>query len=239
MEIESKRRLSRKNISLILKILTIISSFVGIICSFVFASEEGYSSWYIRGAYFTLQSNFWIGGIMLYMVIAPLIKGKINYNVVYFFKFIFTVSITLTFIVFWTLLAPFAYMQNYNPWSISSFTTHLLAPALAIIDFFVDEKQTIITKKQVFSGLLPPLFYFVFASVLILFRVDFGRGDLYPYFFMDFFSSAGWFGYIKEPFVLGTGYYLIFISGVVLGVSALLSVAHSLLLKFIKKQKND
>ena len=174
---------------------------------------------------------------MLYMVIVHFTKSKLSVNVVYFLKFIFTVSITITFIVFWTLLAPFAHLQNYNPWSISSFTTHMLAPALAIVDFFVDKKQILIAKKHVFSGLLPPLIYFLFACLLMVFRVDFGRGDLYPYFFMDIYSSAGWFGLIKQPFVLGTAYYLILILFIVLGISALLRGVHSLLVNK-SKDKN-
>ncbi len=231
MEKTVKKAITREKVSFVLKILTVINSFVGIILSFVFARQEGYSTWYIRGAYFTLQSNLWISGLMLYTLIAPFLKNKLSDKVAYFLKFIFTVSITITFIVFWTLLAPFAYMDNYNPWSISSLTTHMFAPSFAIADFFVDKKQTHIAKKHVFSALLPPLVYFLFSCLLMLFRIDFGRGDFYPYFFMDIYSPAGWFGLVKEPFVLGTAYWLALIFVIVLSVGALLRWAHSLMLK--------
>jgi hypothetical protein len=223
---EKKSIISRNSLSVALKTLTILNAFVGIILSFVYASEEGYSSWYIRAAYFTLQSNFWISGLMLFMLILPFTKLKVKEQTIYMLKFVFTVSITLTFIVFWTLLAPFAYKENYNPWSASSMTTHMFAPAFAIIDFFVDKKQIEVTKKHVFGSLLPPLAYFVFASVLCLFKVDFGRGDPYPYFFMDYYSAAGLFGYVEEPFVLGTAYWIIIIMLVVLAVAAVLKAAY-------------
>lgn len=214
--------ISKNNLSVILKVLTIISAFAGIILSFICATEEGYINWYIRAAYFTLQSNFWISGLMLFILVQQIIGKRANDNVVYTLKFLFTVSITITFIVFWTLLAPFAHLEDYNPWSWSSVTTHLLAPAFAIIDFFVDEKQIDITKKHVYYSLYPPLAYFIFATVLCLLKVDFGRGDPYPYFFMDYYSPAGLFGLQKEPFVLGTFYYLSLILLVILSVAAVL-----------------
>lgn len=235
MKEQSKKIISRENVSLLLKILTVLNAFAGIILSFIFAAEEGYSSWYIRGTYFTLQSNLWIGGIMLFMVLANLLHKGFNAERVYFIKFLFTVSITLTFIVFWTLLAPFAHMENYNPWSPASITTHMFAPAFAIIDFFVDKNQTKITKKGVYSSLLPPLFYFVFASILCLLKVDFGRGDPYPYFFMDYYSAAGLFGFVKEPFVLGTAYWILLILVIVLSVAWLLKALHKVITKKFNK----
>ena len=237
MELESKKIITRENISLLLKILTIVNAFVGIILSFVSYEQDGYSNWYIRGTYFTLQSNLWIGGLMLYIVIANLLKKEFNVEKVYFVKFIFTVSITLTFIVFWTLLAPFAYMQNYNPWSGASATTHMLAPTFAILDFFVDKNQTQITKKGVYGSLVPPLIYFIITSVMCLLRVDFGRGDPYPYFFMDYYSSAGLFGYVKEPFVLGTAYWILLILVIVLSVAWALKLTHTAIVKITEKRK--
>ncbi|MBR7095157.1 MAG: hypothetical protein IKC73_02955, partial [Clostridia bacterium] len=124
------------------------------------------------------------------------------------FKYIFTVSITVTGLIFCSVLAPFA---DFNVWTFASIVTHVAVPLLSVFDFFTDRQIARIDKGAVPLTLIPPFLYFVFAGILCLLRVDFGRGDPYPYFFMDFYSEVGLFGFIaKWPPKIGSFYWVVF-----------------------------
>ena len=220
-------KITREKISMSLKILTASVSFLGITISFIFAKVEGYSPWYIRILYFTLQSNLWIGATLLILSL----KKQFNFSekalkIIYFIKYIFTVSITVTFVVFWALLAPFAHRDNYKPWTASSLLTHLFAPIFAIADYFVDTNPIEFRKASVLYSTLPPLFYLIFASVLSVLGVDFGRGQTYPYFFLNYNSPAGLFGLTKEPLALGSAYWILLFLIMVLSFGAFIKALH-------------
>ena len=221
-------KITREKISLTLKIMTASVSFLGIALSFIFAKEEGYSSWYIRILYFTLQSNLWIGVTLFILSLKSLFNfSQKTLQKLYVLKYIFTVSITVTFVVFWTLLAPFAYMNNYNPWSASSLTTHLFVPMFAIVDFFVDDNSIEFRKGSVLYSTVPPLIYLIITSILCVMGLDFGRGDAYPYFFLNYYSPAGLFGFVKEPLALGSVYWILLFLVMVLSFGIVLKALHS------------
>ena len=191
-----------------LKIFTVFSAFFGVILSLITARAEGYFVWYKRLFYFTAQSNIWIGATYT----ALLFKDKLSQNAkkrLYLLRYVFTVSITVTSLIFCGLLAPFS-DDSYTPWTIPNVFTHIVTPLLAVTDFFLDNDEYIY-KKQVPLALLPPLFYLIFVSVLQLFSIDFGRGVPYPYFFTYYHSPAGVFGFsTQRPFFLGSFYWIAF-----------------------------
>ena len=156
----------------------------------------------------------------------------------YIIRFIFTVSITLTGIIFCAFLAPFS-PPDYNAWTFSSYLTHVISPLLSIIDFFLDDYAITLKKSHVFLALIPPAFYFVISCTLSLLKFDFGRGQYYPYFFMDIYSSAGFFGFEMDnhPPVIGTAYWLIFILGFILLISFILYKFHSYTRKTTRTKK--
>ena len=202
----------RKILSIVLKSLVIIFSLAGVVLCCINAQRDGYSDWSKRLLYFTNLSNVWIGVLFIFMLFLPLIKNAKEklVNCVYVLKFIFTVSITITGFVFCFLLAPFAGNDGYNAWTLSSFMTHVFAPLLSIIDYFVDEGQCEIGYKKSLLCTLPPLAYLIFATILHYANVDFGRGDTYPYFFLNHSSPMGIFGVGGEPpFVIGSFYWII------------------------------
>ncbi len=230
----------RKKISFILKILAIITSLGGVILSMIFAQQQGYSHWGRRLLYFTTQSNVWMGLTFLILVLLPIINKKNNEKVtktMYLLKYLFTVSITITGLVFCGLLAPFA-QDNYDPWTFSSLCTHVFTPILVIIDFFVDEYQFDFRKREIFCTAIPPFLYFVFTSILFLFNVDFGRGDTFPYFFLNLGSPAGIFGFSDiMPYKIGTFYWLLLILGLVLSIGWLYARLHHSTIKKKKQSK--
>ena len=143
-------------------------------------------------------------------------------NFLYILKYVFTVSITLTGFIFCVVLAPGAANDNYNAWSGSSIMTHVLVPVLTIVDFFLDPYRASLKKRHIFLTAVPPFIYSVFATVLVLMKVDFGRGDAFPYFFFNYYSPAGFFGFSDEmPYILGSFYWIIFMFLLIVGTGAL------------------
>ncbi len=150
----------------------------------------------------------------------------------YVFKYIFTVSITVTGLVFTCLLGPFG-DKSYHLWAFSSWLTHIFSPAFAIADFFVDKEEIPLRGGQVWVCILPPLFYTLLTFLLELFNVDFGRGLIYPYFFMDIRAPVGLFGFSNQlPYFAGTFYWFALLTALVLGIGVFY-------LKFHAHKKNS
>ena len=174
--------------------------------------------------YFTTQSNIWIIIIFCILLVMPFTKHEKEVAVMqslYTVKFIFTVCITITCIVFCVFLGPFA-DKSYHPWSFYSLLLHVITPALAIGDFFIDKTRFSIGKKQIFMSAIPAFLYFGLAGILSVCGVDYGRGETYPYFFMNFNSPAGIFGFSNLlPNFMGSFYWIALFWLIMLGVALL------------------
>ena len=227
------RQISLKNLSKTAKLLTVGSSLGGVFLALFTAKQSGYTHWGRRLLYFTAQSNIWMGVTALILLFLPrkmqgeAMRGK--WKKAYILKYIFTVSITLTGLVFCGLLAPFC-GDSYKPWTTANFLTHVFAPIFAVLDFFLDENQPFITKKQTLLCLIPPLLYSILASALCFFNVDFGRGKTYPYFFLNYRSPAGIFGFSNQrPFFMGEFYWIVLLALLVWGIAWLYARLYNLL----------
>ena len=222
----SNANTKRNTVSFILKIALVVCSLLGVALSLINARRDGYSAWWRRLMYYTGQSNIWIGTNTLSLLLLPLFKLKNPERWkkrVYILKYVFTASITMTGIVFCFLLAPFA-DASYHAWSPWSYLTHVFSPILGAADFFVDEYRVPLRMKHVFATELPPLIYFSTASVLGILQVDFGRGEFYPYFFLNYTSPAGVFGFSNQfPFIIGSFYWMTLFALVMLGIGFLLA----------------
>ena len=195
-------------------------AFLGVFISFFYAKEDGYYFWWSRLLYFTGQSNLWIGITFLVTLLSTF--GLKNYRYkwrdrLYLIKFVFTVSITITAIVFCFFLAPFA-DESYHVWSFYSILNHVVTPVLAVADLFLDEYKINLKTRHVLLSITPALVYFTLVGILGAFEYDFGRGETYPYFFMNFRSPAGFFGFASEPNFLGTFYWLLLFGIIMTGV---------------------
>ena len=205
----------RKRVCFFLKIAVVLSSLGGVFLSLIFAKGDGYSHWSKRLLYFTAQSNLWVGITFLALLLFPKRERKL-----YILKYVFTVSITVTGLVFCCLLAPFS-DDSYHPWSLPNLLTHVLTPVLAVVDFFLDRRYPL-SGKQVLSVVLPLFFYFGFVTLLELLGADFGRGVPYPYFFFYYRSPAGIFGFSQiRPFFMGSFYWLAIFLALTLGLGVL------------------
>lgn len=216
----------RKRISFYLKWVIAAVSLIGVVMSFFNANADGYSHWSKRLLYFTSESNIWIALSCLSILLFPCLKSISNSTRVkdslYILKYIFTVSITITGFIFCAVLAPGAENDNYNAWTVASIMTHVIVPVLSVADFFIDEYRIKLSKMHMLYTAVPPFLYLIFASVLGFLNVDFGRGDPFPYFFMNYSSPAGFFGTSDVmPYKIGSFYWIVFILFIVLGISAL------------------
>ena len=216
----------RKTISYIFKIMISAAAAFGTILSFFRAEADGYSHWSKRLLYFTAQSNVWIGALSLIMLIYALRNGKAGStrvkNALYLLKYVFTVSITVTGLIFCVVLAPGSANDNYNAWTFSSLLTHVIVPAISIADLFIDDYRITLKRHHLFYTAIPPFLYMIFSTALYLCNVDFGRGDNFPYFFLNFGSPAGVFGFSDEmPYVIGSFYWIVFILFIIFGFASL------------------
>ena len=222
----------RKRISFLFKILIIVLAFVGVIWSFFNSSSDGYSHWSKRLLYFTSQSNIWIALSALFILIlsqkrfADATRVK---NFAYILRYILTVSITLTGFIFCFVLAPGAANDNYNAWTGASVVTHVLVPTISILDFFLDGYRVKLKKRHIHLVTIPPFLYMIFATVLVILKVDFGRGDVFPYFFFNYYSPAGVFGFSDEmPYIVGSFYWMVTILFMLVGMGALYRLLYSI-----------
>ncbi len=191
-------------VSLILKLVVIISASVGIVLSALSSSETfmGGSAVFM---YFTIQSNIaialisLIGGLLL-------VRGKPASDAWYVVKFVGTVSITLTGAVFTFVLAP---TLGDFAWALQNVLTHVVAPLAAIIDFFVTGPYGNVLKKHVFFVTLPPLAYAVYAGIGYIAGWEFSYGKNYPYFFLNWGSPAGAFGFSNELPFMGCAWWIL------------------------------
>ena len=231
--------MKRAHLSIVIKFLTVIAVVIGLLFNFLNAEADGYSSAASRLLYFTNLSNIFVGAVAIIFAtleIKGLKKGKESLALgFYLLKLASTVAITLTCFIFCVVLAPGAKNADYNAWSAGSVIVHTIVPGLAIFDFVIDGGDVPFKKRHNLFSLIPPFAYFVFCIILYALNVDFGRGDNFPYFFLNFGSPAGIFGFSDEfPYRIGTFYWVVFIIIIVYLTSLLYSFIHN---AKVKKRK--
>lgn len=220
----------RDKLSLLLKIIVFICSIVGVIINCLSAYGL-YIGPLTTFAYFTIQSNIWIGLIMSYLVVLYIIQYKTKIQKIkrwmYVLKLIFTVSITLTGMVYCFLLAPSS-PDTFECWTAANVLTHIVVPLTAIIDWFVDTYKCELNNKNVLAVIIPPLYYLVFSTILYITDFVFVDGQNYPYFFLNYGSPAGIFGFSNEaPYFIGSFYWIIILLIFVLFIGYLYKIINN------------
>ena len=194
----------RKIVSCILKGIVVVSAAMGVILS-ALASAGTFMGGRRVFMYFTIQSNIAIGLICLIGGLL-LAAGRKPGNGWFVVKFMGTVSITLTGAVFCFVLAPT--LGSYA-WNAQNILTHVVVPIAAIADFFVTGICSDLKRGSALCGTLPPLLYAVYAGIGYAAGWEFSQGRNYPYFFLNWGSPAGAFGFARELPFMGCGWWLI------------------------------
>lgn len=180
--------------------------------------------------YFTIQSNIAVGIIALIGLVLLLRKTIIT-QTWYLIKFVGTVSITLTGIVFCFVLAP---TMGNAAWNVQNILTHVIVPVAFVVDFFVTSNQSELKKSSVLYVILPPLVYAIYAGIGYVCNWQFAPGYNYPYFFLNWGSLAGALKFTSEFPFMGCLWWIFVL------LIFLIAVAYGYLkiVDLIKKQKN-
>ncbi len=193
----------QKRLSIVLKLIVIASALLGTFLS-AYAGRLSFMGGSRVFMYFTIQSNIAIAiicGIGLYL----LRKGGSINRAWYVVKFVGTVSITLTGVVFGFVLAP---TLGANAWNIQNTLTHLVVPVVSVIDFFVIAPKARISRKNVIFVIIPPILYAIYAGIGYVSGWEFADGINYPYFFLNWGSPAGAFGFTNEIPFMGSAWWI-------------------------------
>ena len=214
---------TRKITSLILKSIIVLSASCGVLLSVTSAPATI--------LYFTIQSNVWICVACLVGLVLIIRKAEIK-RWMYSVKLIFTVSITLTGVVYCVMLAP---LRGDEAYTLVSILTHVIVPAASVLDFAVYDYPAVYKKRECLLVTIPPFYYLAFAGVGYALDWDFNNGENYPYFFLNWGSPAGAFGFSEEPPYIGVFYYVLIMVAFVVGVGALYILFARLLRKITLK----
>ncbi|MEG1706960.1 MAG: hypothetical protein RR291_05650, partial [Clostridia bacterium] len=139
-------------------------------------------------------------------------------------KFISTVGITLTFIVFGLVLTPQMVANGYGEYvtAVSSICMHMVAPVLTILDWCLFDCNITHKRWSFTYGAFFPILYFIFANVCVMLGADFGTHGTFqkfPYFFLDY-DTLGWFNIGDGK--IGVFYWIVVMIAFVAGLGVLL-----------------
>lgn len=207
---------SRKIVSLILKLVVVAAATFGVYLSAtdgIFAFMSGKRVF----MYFTIQSNIAIALICAVGAVLLFVKRPIK-NGWFIVKFVGTVAITLTGGVFTFVLAP---TLGDMAWNMRNILTHVVVPIFAIADFFVTGVYGDLKKIHIPYATLPPLLYVIYAAVAYVQGWEFAPGKNYPYFFLNWGSEAGAFGFSNKLPFMGCVWWLVAGAALICGVGLL------------------
>ncbi len=201
--------------SFILKVIVFLAATIGTVIS----AAAGRNSFMGGGSvfmYFTIQSNIAIALVSIIGLV--LMIKKIENRFWEILRLVFTVSITLTGFVFCFVLAP---TMGKTAWRIQNVLTHVVSPISAIVDFFLYRTKIIHKKSDTFYVIIPPLCYAIYAGIGYVLKWEFAPNTYYPYFFLNWGSEAGAFGFTNELPFLGCAYWILLLLGFLILIGSL------------------
>ncbi len=183
--------------------------------------------WPIGFTFFTQLSNLYAAAVAALQMLRPRSARLATV------KYTAAVSITATFLVFLTVLAPIdprgfaaAYAQDHC----ASLCMHFITPVLTVWDFLANDAGDLRPDRRLVPfAVLPPLLYY--WMILILSKGGFRwNGMTAPYPFLNYEAPAGWFGFRPETagyttLGIGVAYAVLAMVGVFLLLGWLLAAA--------------
>jgi len=190
------KRLEENMIKKIIRLFILTALIIVGILGIIFTSQ---SSAFMGGAsvffFFTVQSNIFII-LMAFLflgheIISLFTKKHFTNQIMLYLKYVATVAITVTFLVFFTMLAPLMgidYLLSFN-----NFSLHAIVPILAIVDFIIYDADIKLTYKKSLVATSAPIAYVIFVYIGSIFKLQYGENLYYPYFFLDFETNGFFF----------------------------------------------
>lgn len=218
-------------VSTIFRSLIVIFAIVGVISVMCCDNYMSQKFW----MYFTVQSNVTMAitaFVFIILGIVEYVKPEFKIpNFTYKIKFIFTVAISLTFIVFSLILSPVMIADGFSWYltTLENICLHNIVPIFAILDFLLFDVNFKSKVSTFLYGIIMPLYYLCFTLISMIFKADFGDGSVAPYFFLDYQKNS-WFNIGNGQ--LGVFYWLL----IILVGLLVLSLAILSLQRFIVKK---
>mgnify|MGYP003291852068 CR=1 FL=1 len=202
---------------LVLKIISVLSAIYAVTMGLLF--KEGAMT------FFTYLSVAAIGIVLAVFLVFDL-TGKKPSRVMYNIKYVFTLCIFVTFLLFNTLLGPTQVGGLFVSWGniyYCSFCAHVLTPVTAVIDFFVSDREYEPKLKEAPLAVLPLFAYVIFVMILsstgyIWYSLN-NEPMCAPYNFLNYKAPCGWFGFDlghinSQTLGIGVAYFIIVMSGI-------------------------
>lgn len=192
----------------------VLLAFIGVYLT-VFGSGDGFMS--VAGlCFYTVQSNIWallleaVSLVFMLFSVGERLWFKIT-------RLVVAVAITVTFLVFWTMLAPMMNLRYLV--SPTNIILHTLVPLMTLADAAFIDRDYMPKKSHVLFCMIPPLAYLGFAMIRaevsdMLLSAD----SKYPYWFLDV-DKYSWFGFKNG---VGVFYWVIVVVLIVLGLGYLI-----------------
>lgn len=224
-----------KKVVILYRVIFIFLCGLGLILSLTSKSTDEFMGNGTALNFYTLQSNLWIFILELVLLVLTIIEDVKQISIIkekmVVLKFVMTVAILVTFIVYWSMLAP--YVAQKNVLALSNVILHAISPILMLVDFLVFDREYTFKKNNVYLTIIPPLYYLIFAMVRAeISDTVFTQGSRYPYWFIDI-DTFGWLGNINGPGVI---YWAIL---VLIGVEALGFGLYKIYIISEKNRKED
>lgn len=192
-------------IALLINLTIIVLEIIGAILS---VGKNGWSSF----QFYTEDSNYLLtisATIFSVYLIINLLSKKSIPSWVYFLKYIAVCCVTLTFLVVLFVLGPMA--ESSAPgvgyvamlFNNSMLYHHFLCPLLALLSFFLCEREYRMDKKALFIGSAPTLLY---ATIIIILNLT--RAIVGPYPFLRVYEQP-WYMSIMWVIIIIGGAFLI------------------------------
>ncbi len=152
---------------------------------------------------FTTLSNIGVGIALLLFLIADIIRLKYGKDIrkqwMYVFKFVMTLAIFVTFLIYICVLAPTSksgFLGAYFLHGARSFCAHFVSPILAILDFFLFDDGYKPKKTHAVVAITSMLVYVVYVIIAAeCFGVRWSNDMKAPYNFLNYGAPTGWFGF--------------------------------------------
>ena len=139
----------------------------------------------------------------------------------YIVKYMATIGITLTFLIYLTLLAPTSELGFVNVYlhnGAGSLCVHFIAPVFAILDFLWFDYRYKSTLTHVIFAVIPPLVYVGFVVLAAELGLRWNETMWAPYNFLNFGAPTGWFGFDAETLGIGVFYMIVVLLFIFLGI---------------------
>lgn len=224
-----------KKVVILYRVIFIFLCGLGLILSLTSKSTDEFMGNGTALNFYTLQSNLWVFILELVLLVLTIIEDVKQVSIIkekmVVLKFVMTVAILVTFIVYWSMLAP--YVAQKNVLALSNVILHAISPILMLVDFLVFDREYTFKKNNVYLTIIPLLYYLIFAMVRAeISDTVFTQGSRYPYWFIDI-DTFGWLGNINGPGVI---YWAIL---VLIGVEALGFGLYKIYIISEKNRKED